>query len=712
MNNQTALSADERSKRIHQCLFRPRSIAIIGASGDPLKPGGRVFKNILEHGYDGILRPVNPKAAEILGVPVCSSIAALPETPDLAIVAIPSSMVPAAVTELAERGTGAVIILTSGFGEKDAAGKKTEENMRQIADAAGMALVGPNCSGFLTNTYKGKFAGIVPSLPGGAVDFISGSGATVDYVMECAESRGLSFGTVVNLGNSAQMGVEDLLQIHDENYGPDCARILMLYMESVKKPRLLLRHAKSLVKKGCILVGIKSGATSAGSRAAASHTGALATSDTAVQALFDKAGIIRVDGRESLVDVACVLKASERVAGGRFVGKRLCIITDAGGPGVMLADELARGGLELPVLSERTRAELAKILPPESSTLNPIDALPSRTAEQIGAIVRVLGEFERDRIDAIAILVGDSGLSDNAAIYRAIAEAMRQSPVPVLPMLSSLTSCREKIADFIRMGNIFFPDEVALGRALGKLAGWVAPAGGSDTPDGYDRSAIAQALAGVTGALQPATVQRVLRGAGFRLPEQVEIHRLEDLAAGCRRVGFPLAMKVIGPLHKTDVGGVRLGIGDDNMALAAWSALMAISAARGVLLQPMIGGLEVILGASREGEFGHLVMFGLGGIHAEVLKDVSFALAPLTTGEAGQLIDGIRSRKLLDGVRGAPGMDTAMLADFLVRLGQLVTDFPEIGEIDLNPVKGSGDRLFAVDARIIMAGEDAGQNHV
>jgi acetyltransferase len=604
-----------------------------------------------------------------------------------------------------------VIILTSGFGEKDAAGKKTEENMRQIADAAGMALIGPNCSGFLTHTYKGKFAGIVPSLPGGAVDFISGSGATVDYVMECAESRGLSFGTVVNLGNSAQMGVEDLLQIHDENYGPDCARILMLYMESVKKPGLLLRHAKSLVKKGCILVGIKSGATSAGSRAAASHTGALATSDTAVQALFDKAGIIRVDGRESLVDVACVLKASERVAGGRFTGRRLCVVTDAGGPGVMLADELARGGLELPVLSERTRAELAKILPPESSTLNPIDALPSRTAEQIGAIVRVLGEFERDRIDAVAILVGDSGLSDNAAIYRAIAEAMRQSPVPVLPMLSSLTSCREKIADFIRMGNIFFPDEVALGRALGKLAGWVAPADGFDTPDGYDRSAIAQALAGATGALQPATVQRVLRGAGFRLPEQVEVHRLEDLAAGCRRVGFPLAMKVIGPLHKTDVGGVHLGIGDENMAIAAWSALMTISEARGVLLQPMIGGLEVILGASREGEFGHLVMFGLGGIHAEVLKDVSFTLAPLTTREAGQLIDGIRSRKLLDGVRGAPGMDTAMLADFLVRLGQLVTDFAEIGEIDLNPVKGSGDRLFAVDARIIMAGEDAGKNH-
>jgi len=711
MNKQTTLSTEKRSKSIYQCLFRPQSIAIIGASGDPLKPGGRVFKNILEHGYNGILRPVNPKATELLGVPVCASIAALPETPDLAIVAIPSSMVPAAVAELAERSTGAVIILTSGFGEKDAEGKKIEEDMRQIADAAGMALIGPNCSGFLTNVYKGKFAGIVPSLPGGAVDFISGSGATVDYVMECAGSRGLSFGTVINLGNSAQMGVEDLLQIHDENYGPDCARILMLYMESVKKPRLLLRHAKSLVKKGCILLGIKSGATSAGSKAAASHTGAMATSDTAVQALFEKAGIIRVDGRDSLVDVACVLKASERVAGGRLTGKRVCIVTDAGGPGVMLADELARGGIELPALSVRTCEELAKILPPQSSIVNPIDALPSRTAEQLGAIVRVLGDFERDHIDAIAILVGDSGLSDNAAIYRAIAESMRQSPIPVMPMLSSLTSCRQKIDDFIRMGNVFFPDEVAMGRALGKLAGWVAPADGTAHPKGYDQSAIAEALADATGALDPAIVQQVLLAAGFRLPEQVEIHRQEDLGGGCLQVGFPLVMKVIGPLHKTDVGGVRLGISDATMALAAWSELMAIDDASGVLLQPMIGGLEVILGASREGEFGHLVMFGLGGIYAEVLKDVSFALAPLTEGEAGRLIDGIRSRKLLDGVRGASGMDTGLLADFLVRLGQLVTDFPEIGEIDLNPVKGSGDNLFAVDARIIMAVEDAGKIH-
>ncbi|MBU1567135.1 MAG: acetate--CoA ligase family protein [Proteobacteria bacterium] len=694
--------SQERSQRIHQCLFRPRSIAVIGASSDPLKPGGRVLKNILEHGYAGILRPVNPKATEILGLPVCSSIAALPEIPDLAIVAIPSAMVPAAVAELADRGTGATIVLTSGFGEKDAAGKEVEEKMRRIADAAGMALIGPNCSGFLTAAYKGKFAGIVPKLPGGAVDFISGSGATVDYVMECAVGRGLSFGTVINLGNSVQMGVEDLVQLHDQNYGSDCARILLLYMEAVKKPQLLLRHASSLSKKGCLLVGIKSGTTAAGSRAAASHTGAMATSDTAVQALFEKAGIIRVTSREALIDVACVLQAAK----GRLKGNRFAIVTDAGGPGVMLADELTRGGLELPPLSEGTRSQLAKILLPESSTANPIDALPSRTAEQIAAIIRILGEFERGRLDAVAVLTGDSGLSDNAAIYRAIGEAMEKSPIPVLPVLSSLTSCREKIDVFTGGGKVFFPDEVALGRALGLIARQTLPAEELDVcrtnSPGYSKEDIGLALNGKHGALDPFTVRRILFAAGFKLPEELLVQEEQYLAENCRRLGFPLAMKVIGPLHKTDVGGVRLGIGSETEALAAWSALMVIPEARGVLLQPMIGGLEVILGASREGDFGHLLMFGLGGIHTEVLKDVRFALAPISEAEAGLLINGIRGRALLDGVRGAVGMDTAVLADFLIRLGRLVADFPEICEIDLNPVKGFGDRLLAIDARILV----------
>jgi acetyltransferase len=697
-NNATAVAASERSRRIYQCLFRPQSIAVIGASTAPLKPGGRVFNLIHQHGYAGTLWPINPKATELLGVPVIPSIAALPAAPDLALVAIPSHMVLDAVTELANMGTGAVIVLTSGFGEKDAAGKEIENKMKQVADQAGMALIGPNCSGFLTTTYKGKFAGIVPQLPGGDVDFISGSGATVDYVMECAEARGLSFGTVINLGNSAQMGVEDLLKIYDENYNEDCARILMIYMEAVKKPALLLQHARSLGKKGCVMIGIKSGATEAGSRAAASHTGAMATSDTAVEALFEKAGIIRVSGRGALIDVGCVVKAVK----GRLAGKRVCIVTDAGGPGVMLADELNRAKMELPALSEKTLEELAKILPAESSIINPIDALPSRTDKQIEAIIRVLGDLEADNLDAIAFLTGDSGLSDNAAIYQAISDAAPKSPIPILPMLSSLTSCDEKINTFTRQGNVFFPDEVEMATALGKVASYFEPVEVTDRPSGYDQAAIKEALTGAEGALDPAIVKQVLLSAGFVLPEQIEVFEKEQLAAQCQRIGFPLVMKVIGPLHKTDVGGVRLGIANEEEATKTWTELMAINEATGVLLQPMVTGQEVILGASLEGEFGHLVMFGLGGIYAEVLKDVRFALAPLAPVEARRMIDGIRCRPLLDGVRGEPGMNVDILTDFLVRLGQLVADFPEIAEIDLNPVKGTGDRLYVVDSRIIM----------
>lgn len=696
--NKNATVEIAHTRRVYQSLFHPTSIVVIGASGDPLKPGGRVLKSIKENGYGGRLWAVNPKATDILGLPTYPSIAALPKNLDLAIIAIPAPFVLPAVQELAVRKTGAVIVLTSGFGEKNAAGREAELQMKSIADAAGMALIGPNCSGFLTATYKGKFAGIVPKLPGGVVDFISGSGATVDYVMECAESRGLSFGTVINLGNSVQLGVEDLLGIYDQNYCPDCARILMLYMESVKKPNLLLLHARSLAAKGCALIGIKSGATEAGSRAAASHTGAMASSDTAVEALFTKAGIIRVQSRESLIDVACILRATR----GRLTGNRVCVVTDAGGPGVMLADELARQGLSLPRLTEPTRDKLERILPPESSMANPIDALPSRSAEQIKAIIRVLGEYERDRIDIIAVLIGDSGLSDNAAIYREISEAMRDSPIPIIPMLSSLTSCRDKISDFINRGNVFFSDEVALGRALGILTRWLPPEDAGPAPDRYNLLEINQAIGQASGILPPETVRLVLRAAGFLLPEQIEIINEAQISRACRQLAFPLAMKIIGPLHKTDVGGVILDIVDEGKALEAWTTLMSIPGAKAVLLQSMVDGPEVILGASREGDFGHLVMFGLGGIYTEVLKDVQFALAPLSEGECLRMIRGIRSHALLAGVRGKAGVDTMVLADLLRRLGRLVIDFPRIKEIDLNPIKGFGSKLCVVDARIIV----------
>ncbi len=690
----------QKTRTPFEYLFYPTSIAVIGASNEPMKPGGRLIKSIKDHHFKGELWAVNPKTPDILGLPTFANIAALPGPPDLAIVAIPAGLVVTAMDELARKGTGAVIVLTSGFGEKDEQGKMAEHQMLRLSQAAGMTLIGPNCSGFITHTYKGKFAGLVPDLPGGAVDFISGSGATVDYLMEQALVRGLSFGNVVNLGNSVMIGVEDMLAMYDENYtrqAPNRSRVLMLYLESVRKPGLLLKHARSLARKGCSLVAIKSGVTEAGRRAAASHTGAMATSDAAVQALFEKAGIIRVFSRTQMIDVACALTA----AGGRPAGRRACILTDAGGPGVMLADEFNRQGWDLPQLPESVRQRLSGVLPPESSLMNPIDCLPSRDANQIHDIFRILGE-EQGRIDVIAVITGDSGMADNWSIYEQIIQAMDQCPIPVLPVLSSTISSRAHIQRFIHSGKVYFHDEVQLGMALGRMAACPAPAAEeSATPSGYDRQAIAAALSGPAGALPPQTVRRVLEAAGFPMPAQLEIYDHAGLAAACRTIGYPLVMKVIGPLHKSDLGGVKTGISEQAQAERAWQQLMRIPGAKGVLLQPMVQGLEVILGATREGDYGHLIMFGLGGIFAEAFKDVQFALAPLSADESLRMIRGIRSYPVLEGFRGEPGMSIETLAECIQRLSRLVADFPQIDEIDLNPVKGTGTDLVAVDARIL-----------
>ena len=695
--NKKELKQKSSSVNIHDALFNPGSIVVIGASNNDLKPGGRVIKNIKSHGFEGKLWAVNPKTRNILDLPTFSSIEDLPGAPDLAIIAIPAKFVLQCLKDLARKKVRVVIILTSGFGEKDDQGKILEREMLAIAEAADITLIGPNCSGFMTPAYKGKFAGIIPELPGNTVDFISGSGATVDYVMEQASYRGLSFGTVVNLGNSIQMGVEDILGLYDEQYNRSEVPVLMLYMEIVKKPLKLMLHARSLSRKGCFIVGIKSGTTAAGKRAAASHTGAMATNDTAVDALFAKSGIIRVRSKSDMIDVACVLSAAK----GPLNGKRICVVTDAGGPGVMMSDELNRQGMELPVLKDKTQVCLREILPPESATANPVDCLPSRTADQIRSIVDLLAEEEKENVDAIAVVTGNSLLSDNWMIYKEIREAMDKSLLPVIPVLSSAVTAQNLIARYCSKGHIYFTDEVHLAKALRMVAGHYLPDDIAPRPDGYDKRTIADTLSKEPSIMSPRGVEQVLRGAGFRLPDQISVLERKELTDACNQIGFPMVMKVIGPLHKSDVGGVTVGLEDLAAVNVCWDRMMTIKGSKGVLLQSMVSGTELILGTSREEGFGHLVMFGIGGIYTEVLKDVQFALAPLSLDEGLKMIRNIHASPILEGARGNEGVDIHVLGDYLVRLGCLVTDFPEIDEIDLNPVKGFGSDLFVVDARII-----------
>jgi acetyltransferase len=692
---------DPKTPSTYACLFHPKSIVVIGAGNNILKPGGRVFYNIRENGYAGDLWAVNPKTEDVQGRPTFKTIRDLPGPPDLAIVAIPSGAVLPAMQALADKGTGAVIVLTSGFGEKNAQGKALEQEMLALGKAAGMDIIGPNCSGFMTRSYKGKFAGILPDRPGRAVDIISGSGATVDYIMEVADRRGLSFGTAVNLGNSIQYGVEDLIAIYDEHYGPEDGKVLMVYLEAVRKPALLLRHTQSLMKKGCTVIAVKSGNTPDGSRAAASHTGAMANRDTAVQALMDKAGIIRVSSRADMIDTACAAIACR----GRLPrAAKICVLTDAGGPGVMMSDEISRQGLSMARFSPSTLSRLEAILPPEAAFANPIDCGASRNEHTIEDIIALMGREEKGNVDAIAVIIGNSLLTDNAPIYEAIGRAMKESPIPVVPVFSSLTTAGNLITRFIDSGAVFFQDEVSLAKAMARLrsrSGLEQEQGNSE-PSGYDKDAAALVLDGKQGILSEEDVHQLLKAAGFRPVPQTLIKDRAQASAILKDQAFPVAVKVLGPLHKTDAGGVRLHVPGPAEALAAFDDMMTIDGAQGVLVQPMVTGTEMILGISREEGFGHLAMFGLGGIFTEALKDVSFGLTPLTPAESLDMVRGIKGVSVLSGLRGQKGVSLEAAADCLRRLSLLATDFPQIREMDINPLKGSGEALFAVDARIIL----------
>ncbi len=685
------------TENLYELLFNPKSIVVIGASNDKLKTGGRVTDNIKSNGYKGELWAINPKTPGIMGLPTFKSVAELPEAPELAYIAIPAPFVRGSLEELAAKGTKVVIILTAGFGEKDQKGKEEEEKFLEIARANDMTLIGPNCSGFLTTCYSGKFAGIIPRLKKSQIDIISGSGATVDYLMEQATMRGLSFSNVVNMGNSIQIGVEDIFQLVDENYGPENSKLILTYMESVKKPLKLLKHARSLTKKGCTIVGIKSGVTAAGERAAASHTGAMASPDTAVQALFDKAGIIRVESKADLIEIATAFMALK----GLIADYRVCIVTDAGGPGVMLSDELGRQGLSQPILRDETQKRLSEFLPPEAAIGNPIDTLPSRTPEQMEQIYKVLDETEKDNIDVIFTIVGNSGLTDNWKLYQSIMNGMDTCSIPVIPIMSSANTCQDMLVKVREAGKVIFPDEVPVGKALGRLSRKPVLSEPMEIPADFDRAKIETILNEQPEQLDPEAVKEIMAAIGLKLPFQEDVFDRANLAAACEKAGYPLVMKVIGPLHKSDVGGVKVGIQSLEKAEAAWDEIMKIKDAKGVLIQQMIEGTEVILGAKKEDRFGHLIMFGLGGIYTEALKDVSFALAPLGKEEGMSMIEKIKTLPILKGIRGQKGVSLDVLADYLARLSLLVHNFPQIEEIDLNPVKGYETDLYVVDSRII-----------
>ncbi len=681
--------------RITGQLIRPKSIAIIGGSNNVHKPGGKILQNILEGSFRGKLYVVNLKEDQVQGVPSFRSVSDLPKT-DLAILAVPARFCLEAITILSEKKkTKAFIIISAGFSEENEEGRALERDIVNIVKKAGGTLIGPNCIGVMTPFYQGVFTTPIPRLSGTGCDFVSGSGATAVFIMESGIPKGLTFSNVFSVGNSAMIGVEDILEYMDETFDPEkSSRIKLLYIESIKDPDKLLKHASSLIRKGCRIAAIKSGGSEAGSRAASSHTGAMASSDLAVEALFRKAGIVRCFGREELTTVASIFMHKE------FKGKGIAIITHAGGPAVMLTDALSMGGLEIPKIEGPWADELLTRLLPGSSVINPVDFLATGTAEQLGLIIDYCDQ-KFDNIDAIMVIFGSTGLSQVFDVYELLHEKMKVTKKPIFPILPSISTAKKEVEEFLAKGHVNFPDEVLLGNALTKVYNTPKPADDLIFLDGVDIPEIRRIIERAdSGYIDESNIQALLDAASIPRVKGGIAKNESSLIKMADETTYPLVMKVVGPLHKSDVGGVTLNVRSKTHLLAEFNRMQKIPGYKGVLLQPMLSGLELFIGASYEPKFGHVVLCGLGGIFVEVIKDVSSGLAPLTHNEVVSMIRSLKSYRIIQGSRGQKGINEEKFAEIIIRLSTLLRFAVEIKELDLNPLIGKGDDIFVVDARI------------
>ncbi len=680
---------------VNEKLLNPKSIVVVGGSNNVMKPGGKVLKNLIDGGFAGDLYVMNLKESEVQGIKSYGDVADLPPV-DLAIIAIAARFVPDTVEVLARhKNTRAFIVLSAGFSEESEEGALLEKKLVDIVNSVNGALIGPNCTGVLTPQHNSVFTYPIPKLDPQGCDFVSGSGATACFIMEAGIPNGLRFANVFSVGNSAQMGVEEIVKYWDESFDPgQSARIKLLYIEDISKPQMLLKHASSLIRKGCRIAAVKAGASEAGSRAASSHTGALASSDEAVNALFRKAGIVRCYGREDLVSVASVFFYPP------LEGKRLAIITHAGGPAVMLTDALAEGGLDVPHIDNEASRELLTNLFPGSSVANPIDFLATGTAEQLGIIIDYVDQ-RFDEIDAMVVIFGTPGLFPVFEVYDVLDERMRSCKKPVYPVLPSILTAREEVEAFIAKNRVNFPDEVVLAKALARVYHTPQPAPGNVKLPDVDHQQIRTVInAADEGYLEPEDVQKLLDAAGIPRAAEAVVNNLNDAVQSAREIGYPLAMKVVGPVHKSDVGGVVLNVKNVDTLTTEFNRMMQIKDTTAVLMQPMLSGVELFAGAKKEEKFGHMVLCGMGGIFIEVLKDVATRLSPLTLDEAREMISSLKSQAILKGVRGQEGINIEQFADVLVRLSALLEAAPEIFEMDLNPLLGNASQVVAVDARI------------
>jgi acetate---CoA ligase (ADP-forming) len=697
---------DEVAARDHAAVqaslepfFRPRSVAVVGASKRRGSIGGELFRNVLAADFSGSIYPVNRKGDSVAGVHGYGTVGEIAEGVDLAVICVPGEQVLAAAEEALAAGVRALVVISAGFAETGSEGTERQERMLALVREHGARLLGPNCLG-IASTAVGLNATFAPrSFPPGKIGFSSQSGALGLALLEGAEATGLGVTSFVSVGNKADVSSNDLLEWWEDD---EATEMVVLYLESFGNPRAFSRIARRVARRKPILA-LKGGSTRAGSRAAGSHTAALAGSDVAVDALFRQAGVIRARTLDELIDVATLLSAQPVPR-----GRRVALVTNAGGLGILAADACEAAGLELPPPSDETRAALAEVMPAEGSSANPIDLLGGATAESFAAALPpVIADPAFDAVIALFVpTVGTDEDEVGAAISRAADGSVDK---PVLCTFVSAKGAPPTLRSAADVPSFAYPEAAA--RALGRAAErgeWLRRPTGSTPELECDRdtaqAVVRTAVAAGGGWLDPEATRALLEAYAVPLvPERVVPTKVAAVDAA-HELGFPVVLKTAAPgAHKTEQGGIALDLADEAAVLEAAERIGAP-----LLVQPFVrGGAELLAGVVQDPVFGPLVAFGPGGVLAELIDEAQFRLAPLTDLDAAELVRSGKTGRLVAGFRGAPPADEDALIDLLVRLSLLADDLPEVVELDLNPVLALPDRCFAVDARVRVA--DRGQ---
>lgn len=697
-------------------VLAPRSIAVIGASRQPGSIGQLVFQNIMEGGFSGVVYPVNPKADAIMAVKAYPSILDVPGEVDLAVIIVPTKFVARVADECGRKGVRAIIVITDGFRERGRQGATREEELRDIALGHGMRLVGPNCMGIINADpevrLNASFSRVFP--PRGNIAFLSQSGAMGLVILEYASDLNMGISGFVSVGNRADISSNDLLQYWEDD---PATRVILLYLESFGNPHKFSRIAKRVSAKKPIVV-VKSGTTLVGSRAASSHTGALATPEVVSDALFRQAGIIRVDSIEELFDVATLLSSQPPPE-----GKRLVIVTNGGGPGILAADASEQQGLTLPELSSETAGKLGQLVKRDIMVGNPLDLTGSVTPEEFEGSLRVL--VEDDSVDAVLAVFVPAAVVDSTLVEDAIRRVSPLYQRRKKPLLVCFMGQRGFKARLGKAGSFVpcypFPEDAvsALAKAVEYRELVKKPRGAVPRIKGIKREKARRIIETAMNRnkqrpfwLSTEEMVELLDCYGIRTAETAVAGSASEAAALAARTGFPVVVKLNSSTitHKTDVGGVVLDLNSKDEVKEAFNAIKKKLAAigretemEGVTIQRMVsGGVEIIAGVTQDPTFGPLIMFGLGGVQAELLKDIVLRLHPLTEVDASEMVSSIKMARLFEGFRGAPPSDIPAVQDLLLRLSAIVEDIPQIAELDFNPVKvmAMGEGYRVVDARI------------